>query len=119
MKERRDSIELAPPVVYPFLVSFQISGDFLRNLKIIAPVPMARKANMEGSGTTETSRTCKRFNMMPGDIVKLCAALSATNVPIIYCPGAPLPMATEADVLAPPVKVELPDWPPRPSFNHA
>ena len=43
--------------------------------------------------------------------------LSATNVPIMYCPGALLPMATGSEVLAPPVKVEVPDWPLRPSFN--
>src|SRR6185503_15123281 len=64
------------------------------------------------------SRTCTRFNIIPGDIVTLCVRLlSDTNVPIIYCPGAPLPIATGPEVFAPPVKVEVPDWPPRPSFN--
>src|SRR6266481_499280 len=39
------------------------------------------------------SRICKRFSMMPGDIVKLCKLLFATNVPVMYCPGALSPMA--------------------------
>ena len=55
---------------------------------------------------------------LPGDMVTLCEWVpSATKLPTMYCPGAPSPIATEGEVLAPPVNVEAPDWPARPSFN--
>ena len=70
-------------------------------------VPLTLMLVIRGCGVR--SRICRRLSMMPGDILKLWSFLFATNVPTIYCPGAPSPMATGAELLTPAVNVDVPD----------